>query len=148
VTAFTENGFWVKGWVETELGNFKDAVCALEKCVEMSMANKNRACEAIGRVCLGTAMFKEDASTYSQAEATILQGLQICSELGLRPFYAEGCLRLGELYADAGQKKKSLEQLRKAEGMFREMGMDYWLRKTQPLLEKLEASVNKAPATK
>jgi tetratricopeptide (TPR) repeat protein len=142
VSAFTENGFWVKGWVETELGNFREAIRALERCVEMSMANKNLACEAIGRICLGAAMFKEDASTLGLAEATILQGLQICSELGLRPFYAEGCLRLGGLYADAGQKQKALKQLRKAETMFREMGMDYWLRKTQPLLQKLETSVS------
>ena len=37
----------------------------------------------------------------------------------------------------AGQKKKSLENLKKAEENFREMGMDYWLDKTQEVLKRL-----------
>lgn len=140
VAVFTENVFWVKGWVETELGNFGEAIRALERCVEMSIAKKNRACEGMGRIFLGRAMFKGDASTHGSAEASVLQGLQIYSELGLRPFYAWGCLFLAELYADAGQKRKALKQLRKAQTMCREMEMEYWLRKTETLLEKLDSS--------
>ena len=147
VTPFLSNDFWAKGWVEIESGSFREARSSLEECLRLAVLNKEHASEGLGMIFLGRAMFKEDASTYSSAEASMLQGLQICSELGLRPFYAQGCLFLGELYADAGQKKKSLEQLRKAEGMFREMGMDYWLRKTQPLLQKLETSGNKAAVT-
>jgi hypothetical protein len=37
----------------------------------------------------------------------------------------------------SGQKDKALENLKKAEGMFREMGMDYWLAKTHKALERL-----------
>jgi hypothetical protein len=44
---------------------------------------------------------------------------------------------LGELYADTGQKEKALEHLKKAEERFQEMGMDYWLAKTQEVLERL-----------
>lgn len=37
----------------------------------------------------------------------------------------------------AGQKEKALETLKTAEAAFQEMGMDYWLRRTQEVLEKL-----------
>jgi membrane protein DedA with SNARE-associated domain len=41
--------------------------------------------------------------------------------------YAQGHLFLGELYVHADQKEKALKHLKKAETMFQEMGMDYWL---------------------
>ena len=45
---------------------------------------------------------------------------------------------LGELYTDTGQTEKALKALKKAEGMFREMGMDYYVRLTQEGLGRLE----------
>jgi hypothetical protein len=61
--------------------------------------------------------------------------MKILDELEEKPFYAQGYLSLGELYADSGQKEKALENLKKAEAMFQEMGMDYWLARTKKLLE-------------
>ncbi len=49
-----------------------------------------------------------------------------------------GRLFLGELYADTGQTEKALETLKKAEAEFKDMGMDYWLRKTQEVLARVE----------
>ncbi len=63
--------------------------------------------------------------------------MKICDELKLKPWSAQGYLFLGELYADKGQSEKALENLKKAERMFREMGMDYWLDKTQEILGTL-----------
>ena len=60
-------------------------------------------------------------------------------ELKLRPYYARGYQYLGELYAHTGQREKALENLQKAEAMYEEMGMDYWLRKTQSALAKLQS---------
>ncbi len=42
---------------------------------------------------------------------------------------------MGEFYADTVQTEKALEDLKKDEAALREMGMDYWLRKTQEMLE-------------
>lgn len=42
-----------------------------------------------------------------------------------------------ELYADTGQKAKARENLKMAEGLFKEMGMDYWLAQTQTVLERI-----------
>ncbi len=148
VRALLGGMLWLKGWLEMELGLLSEAVCTLLKGVEVSTANKNRAHAGIGGIFLGKAMFKEDASTYGQAKAYLLQGMQICEELGIRPVYAEGCLFLGELYVDAGEKTEALEQLRRAQSMFRDMGMNYWLSKTQTLLNKLDESDSGAATAK
>jgi hypothetical protein len=58
--------------------------------------------------------------------------------LELKALYAQGYHYLGELYAEAGQNNKALESLKKADGMFREMGMDYWVGKTHEVLESLK----------
>ena len=47
-------------------------------------------------------------------------------------------LFLAELYADTGQREKAFETLNQAEGMMHEMGMDYWQRSTQEVLERVE----------
>jgi len=49
-----------------------------------------------------------------------------------------GHLYIGELYADMGQMKKAFEALKKAEAEFKEMGIDYWLRRTQEVLERVQ----------
>jgi hypothetical protein len=61
----------------------------------------------------------------------------LLEELGQPLFYCWGYLCLGEVYADAGRPEEALENLKKAEGMYREMGMDYWLGKAQEALARL-----------
>jgi len=45
--------------------------------------------------------------------------------------------RIGEVYAESGPREESLENLKKAETMFQEMGMDYWLGRAQDALTRL-----------
>jgi hypothetical protein len=45
--------------------------------------------------------------------------------------------RIGEVYAESGRPEEALKNLKKAEGMFRDMGMDYWLGKAQEVLARL-----------
>ena len=66
-----------------------------------------------------------------------MKGIKIFDELKMKPSCALGYFSLGELYVNAGQKEKALENLKKAETMFQEMGMDYWVAMTKELLEKL-----------
>ena len=52
-----------------------------------------------------------------------------------------------ELYADAGQKEKAIENLKKAEDEFKDMGMDWWLGRTHAVyadLYKKEGDESKA----
>ena len=85
----------------------------------------------------GVALAKADPSQSAKAEGLIVGGIKLLEELKTKPYPAEGYLYLGELYADTGRKEKALETLNRAKGMFREMGMDYWLAKAEKALEKL-----------
>jgi hypothetical protein len=82
---------------------------------------------------------KADPLQCDKAEECILHGISIMDELKLRPLCSLGYLFLGELYADTDQKDKALENLKNSEAEFKEMGMDYWLRRTQEMLARLES---------
>jgi cytochrome c-type biogenesis protein CcmH/NrfG len=85
---------------------------------------------------LGKILGKSKAST-SNGEEYILQGMKISDVLKIKPYSAQGYSFLGELYADTGRREEALESLQRAERMFQEMGMDYWLAKTQEVLGSL-----------
>ena len=80
---------------------------------------------------------KSDPAQIDKAEESIVKGLNFFEELRLKCFYPLGCLFLGEVYADAGQKDKALEALKKAESMSEEMDIDYILIKTKEVTERL-----------
>ena len=86
---------------------------------------------------LGTISGKAEPLEIKKAEGCILKGIEICKELRTKAAYSLGHLYLGELYLNGGEKEKALENIKKAEGMFQEMGMDYWLAKAQEVLGKL-----------
>lgn len=81
-------------------------------------------------------MGKSDPSN-NKAQEFILKGIQILDELKLRPGYSQGYIFLGELFVDTGKRNEAVANLKKAERMFREMGMDYWLGKTEKVLAAL-----------
>jgi hypothetical protein len=87
---------------------------------------------------LGRALGRRASTQSGRAEDLVLQGIAIMDELKARPLCMVGHLRLGELYADTGQKDKALEALKKAESEFMDMAMDYWLKKTQEVLARVE----------
>lgn len=58
-------------------------------------------------------------------------------ELNIKPWCSEGYLYLGEFYADTGRREKALGNLKKAEGMFQEMGMDYWVARNKEIMKRL-----------
>jgi hypothetical protein len=86
---------------------------------------------------LGRILGRTDTQQIHNAEECILKGMKIADGLKAKPFYSKGHLFLGEIYMHGGQREKAMENLKKAETMFREMGMDYWLGKAQDALAKL-----------
>jgi tetratricopeptide (TPR) repeat protein len=136
--SFNLSGFFrLLSMVHFDSGDLKSAQSCAEKAVELSQENNEKSNEGSSRIFLGRILGKRDPSQNDKAEESILQGIKILDELKLRPFFSQGYLSLGELYADTDQKEKALENLKKAEGMFQEMGMDYWLAKTREVLGKL-----------
>jgi len=116
--------------------DLKNAQNCIEEAVRLSQNDNTRLWEGYSLMWLGRILGKAEAST-GDGEEYILQGIKICNELQLKPFSAQGYLFLGELYTETGQKEKALENLKKAEGMFQVVGMDYWLTKTQEIQDRL-----------
>ena len=88
-------------------------------------------------IVLGRILGKEDRPQTARAEESFLRGIKILEDLNIIAYYAPGYLWLGEFYLDTGQKEKALETLQKAQGIYQDMGMDYWLTKTHKILKLL-----------
>jgi len=125
--------------VYLDLGDKENARTCIEEALELAKKNNQKSAEGISLALLGKILGKADISRSSKAEEYILQGIKMSDELKLKPWTSRGNLYLGELYADTGQKEKALETLKETEAAFQEMGMDYWLRRTQEVLERVES---------
>ncbi len=122
------------GGIHLDLGDLKNARSLAEEALRLSQKNNEKAIEAESWLLLGTILGKTEPLEINKAEECILKGIEICKELKIKAYYALGHLYLGQLYLNGGKKEKAIDNLKKAEGMFREMGMDYWLGKAQEVL--------------
>jgi len=128
----------LSGLVSLALGDLPKARSSLEQALKVAQDNDQKHYESIATMRLGRILAEADPSQAAAAEQMILQGMKITDELKIRPLQAYGHLALGETYALAGQKEKALASLNKARQMHEEMGMDYWLTRTEKALEKLK----------
>jgi tetratricopeptide (TPR) repeat protein len=120
-----------------DLGDQKGALCFIEEALELSQKNNEKMMEGLSWVWLGRISGKAVSLKKDGAEEYILKGIKILDKLKLKALYSQGYLFLGELYVNSGQREKALENLEKVEEMFQEMGMDYWLARTQEVLKAL-----------
>jgi len=125
------------GWIHLGLGDLKNARSLAEEALRLSQKNNEKATEGWSWLLLGTISGKTEPLQINKAEGCILKGIEICKELKIKTNYSLGYLYLGQLYLNGGEKEKALENIKKAEGMFQEMGMDYWLAKAQEVLAAL-----------
>ena len=130
--------FLALSMVHHDAGDPKNAQDCIQKALRQAQDSSEKHWEGYARIWLGRILGKKNPSQSNKDKEYILQGIQVCDELRIRPFSAQGHLFLGELYANRGQAKKALEHLKKAEVMLQEMGMDYWLAETRKVLGKVE----------
>ena len=129
--------YGLSSMVYLQTGDLTNAQHHAEKALRISQNIHQEWAEGFVWILLGRIFGKAEKPQHEKAEECILQGIKILSELKLKPFYAQGHYFLGVLYADTGQQDKALDNLKKADDMFLEMGMDYWLDKTQEVLDRL-----------
>ena len=120
-----------------DLGDQDRAGQFAEKALRLSMEGGEELHQGLSRIVLGRMIGKSDSSRREQAELEIQRGVNFSENLGQRPYCAVGYLYLGELYADTGRNEEALENLKKAQSMFQEMGMDYWPARAREVLQKL-----------
>jgi class 3 adenylate cyclase/tetratricopeptide (TPR) repeat protein len=123
--------------IHLDLGDPKNSRSLIEEALKLSQKNSEKHLEGVSWTWLGRILGKTDPSQSDKAEECIVKGIKILEEMDIKPWCSEGYLYLGELYADTGKREKALENLKKAERMFQEMGMDYWLAKTQEIMRRL-----------
>ena len=137
ITMFLSWVYHYMGMIHLGLGEFKSAQHCAEKSLNLAQENHEKHIEGMSWISLGRIVGKKEPPKIERAEEYILKGIKILDELKLKPLYAPGYHFLGELHADVGKHDKALENLKKAEGMFKEMGMDYYLTKTLEALGRL-----------
>jgi tetratricopeptide (TPR) repeat protein len=125
------------GMAHFELGEMEEAQTHFELGLQAALQNQERLFHAVLRCNLGWVMARKDPTQIEAAEEHIRQGITQLEELGLKSIYPGGYMILGAVYAESGRPEEALEHLKKAEAMFAEMGMDYWLGRTQEILGKL-----------
>jgi len=129
--------YWYLSRIHFDSGDPKNARSFIEEALKLSQKNNEKHIEGASWIWLGRILGKTDPSQTDKAEECILKGIKILDEMKIKPWCSEGYLYLGEFYIDTGQQEKAMENLKKAEGMFREMGMDYWLAKAQEVFRRL-----------
>jgi tetratricopeptide (TPR) repeat protein len=129
--------FWLLSMVRFGSSELEKAQECIEQAVRFSTDRKEKSYEGISKIWLGRILGKIETSGVDMGEDCIRQGMNILDKLKIKPYCAQGYLFLGELYADRGQREKAVDKLKKAEGMYQEMGMDYWLDKTQEVMDRL-----------
>ena len=134
VEMFLSLAHFHSGSIHLDLGDLKNARSLAEEALRLSQKNNEKLIEAGSWLLLGTILGKTEPPKINKAEECILKGIEICKELKIKTYYSLGHLYLGQLYLNAGKKEKAINKLKKAEGMFREMGMDYWLAQAQEVL--------------
>jgi len=122
--------------VELDSGDLKKAQQRAEEALQIAQKNHQHG-EGFVWIVLGRILGKTESPQNDRAEESFLRGIKILEELKLKIYYAPGYYYLGELYANTGQKEKAVETLKKAEKLFKQMRMDYWLSKTHNILEAI-----------
>jgi hypothetical protein len=109
-----------------------------EKCANLALKSAQehdeRYFEAFSRMLLAQSIVKRDVLRFNEAKQHMIGAIKTLDELKIRSAYAVAIYFLGQTYAYGDQKEIAKRTLEKAEGLFREMGMDYWITRTRQWL--------------
>jgi uncharacterized protein HemY len=80
---------------------------------------------------LGEAAVRRDPSDLAEAKRRFEEARALADQLEMRPLVAHCHLALGDLCRRTGDLAKAKEHLTTAMAMYREMGMQFWLAKSE-----------------
>ncbi len=123
--------------IQFESGDLEGARTSIDQAISTAAQSRELWVEAAAKLVLGAILAKKDPHQSAAAEQCILDGMAVLDRLKTRALHARGYLRLGEVYAATEQRKKALDNLRKAASAFEEMDMQHFLYKAQVALADL-----------
>jgi class 3 adenylate cyclase/tetratricopeptide (TPR) repeat protein len=138
IAMFLSMPYWLLGSIYLDSDDLTNARGSAEEALQLAQSNGEKWMEAISSILLGRILGRVDKTLVGEAEEYVNRGIDILKEHRVNTWLSVSHFNLGELYADIGQREKALENLKKAETAFQEMGMDYYLRRTQEVLERVE----------
>jgi tetratricopeptide (TPR) repeat protein len=109
----------------------KDALAAATRALTLAREHGLRGHEAWARRLLGEVASHQDPPNIKEAEGQYRQAIGVAEELGMRPLIARCHFGLGQLYRRGGRAEQAQPHLSTARTMFREMGMRFWLERTE-----------------
>lgn len=121
-------------------GDVKRAYDSVDKAAEWSQKCGEKHWEGLSKMLRGKILGVSELLQAAKAESLILEGIEILNGFGMQPYCAQGYLYLGELYLQTGRVQLAEKNLTRAERMFRKMGMNYWPRKAEEALKRLQSS--------
>ncbi|MBW2194586.1 MAG: AAA family ATPase [Deltaproteobacteria bacterium] len=135
VEAGLADQYFMLSYCQFESGNSTSARDSVEKALELSKRHHEKLVEGQSLIWLGNILHNMQPAESEEIENFFLRGINILTELKAKPFLSIGYLFLGEFLKAVGRHDEALKNLHLAEVMFQGMGMDYWLAKTQGVLE-------------
>lgn len=133
-TSFLSYSYSFLSIVRSDLGQHNRAVKDAHEALDLALKHNNKQQEGLAKIFLGKSLGRADLNKVDEAVESLLQGINILEQEKYRPRVALGYFYLGELQIEMGQKENGIESLSKAERMFKEMGMAYWISETEKII--------------
>jgi tetratricopeptide (TPR) repeat protein len=121
-------------------GDLQSAEQFAREGLELSQKFDSPWVEASARMMSGRVLGKRNPHGLDDAVAQVTKAIGMFEMAEMKARAAMGYLTLGEIYADAGKREQAAANLKRAEGMYREMGVipeSYWLRRAREATERL-----------
>jgi class 3 adenylate cyclase/tetratricopeptide (TPR) repeat protein len=135
VEAFLSIPHWVLSEIYLATGYLEKAHSHIQSALQFAKKNNERSYESLSSITEGRVYFKFKTQPLEVSKNCILRGISIAEELKLKSHCGIGYFRIGELFFQQRQQEDALKNLRIAQEMFKEMEMNYWLNKTQSILD-------------
>ena len=110
----------------------------LEESLRISQKNGEKGLEARTLIEIGGLISKANLGNEKEAIERIDKGIEVLQQFEMRPFIAKGHLILGEHYLRTNNLEMAIENLKHAQTMFQEMGMDFWANRTKAVISEAE----------
>ncbi|PYN03607.1 MAG: hypothetical protein DME02_23275 [Candidatus Rokuibacteriota bacterium] len=118
-------------------GRTAEAADRAGSAVDLARKHKERANEALALRAFAEIMVQSDRPDAGSALRHYEASLALAQEIGMRPLTAHGHFGLGKLYVRAGKRQQAAEQLAIATTIYRELGMNAWVARSEQALQEL-----------
>jgi tetratricopeptide (TPR) repeat protein len=121
-----------------DLKDRRGALAHGEEGLRLARAHGERFLEGIALVAVGRAAALSNPEEIQRSKEKITEGIQILTELKVKPWCAQAHFILAEVCAMGAERNEALRNLNIAETLNREMGADYWLARVAHARGRLE----------